>query len=388
MRLTRRLSALPLTLFLILTLVLVLPAGPSLADDGPWVVSETSGAATIQFNGTGPQALAVGAAVPPGSQVRTGPNGRVTLSRGNSSMTLSPNSHTEVPADSDSGARTTIMQRLGSLLLKVDKRPEQHFEVKTPYLAAVVKGTTFTVNVDNAGASVHVVEGAVEVGSLAGGPPQMVRPGQTARVSSQPGAGVEVTGKGAKSSSRAPAQDNDGGNTAQGDSTETAEKGSKQAQVRAAGLRADAGPQATGGKLQRRRLVITETLGVQSIDISAATGGLVAAAPPRPGALAAVGATDAAQAGKGAAGKVRARSADLAGRLGGVPGDLGGAPGRLGGTGLADAASNPGAALSQMVGKAVSAGRSNDNAFGRGNGNAFGHDKFNNGKGKAKGKNK
>ena len=222
----RRLPGIHPAFLLFLAVLLAAPLGRAWADEGPWTVSEATGGATIQTNGTGTQPLVVGTRIIPGSKVRTDGNGRVVLTRGRTSMTLSPNGLTEVPADSDQGARTTILQRLGTLLLKVDKRPEQHFEVKTPYLAAVVKGTTFTVNVNDAGSSVHVVEGAVEVGDFDSGQVAMVRPGQTAKVSSQPGGGLSVTGKGDQSSSRGPAKKDEGGqDEAKGDKKKSAQNG-------------------------------------------------------------------------------------------------------------------------------------------------------------------
>ena len=56
----------------------------------------------------------------------------------------------------------TIVQQAGSILLDVEKRNVKHFEVETPYLAAVVKGTKFTVTSGDEGASVKVTRGSVQ----------------------------------------------------------------------------------------------------------------------------------------------------------------------------------------------------------------------------------
>ena len=65
-------------------------------------------------------------------------------------MLISPNSVVGLPTENKDGLSTTIVQQAGSILLEVEKRNVKHFEVETPYLAAVVKGTQFRVTV-NAG---------------------------------------------------------------------------------------------------------------------------------------------------------------------------------------------------------------------------------------------
>ena len=61
-----------------------------------------------------------------------------------------------LPAEKKEGLSTTIMQQAGSILLEVEKRNVKHFEVETPYLAAVVKGTQFRVTVNAGSTSVDV----------------------------------------------------------------------------------------------------------------------------------------------------------------------------------------------------------------------------------------
>ncbi|MGF1609808.1 MAG: FecR domain-containing protein [Kiloniellales bacterium] len=267
---------------LALTFALLGLGAPAKAlDEGPWLVAEVQGDAWLKAPDGGKTPLQQGAEIAPGSVVGASDGGRATLSRGGTAMTLSPASETEIPPDSDQGSRTTIFQRLGTLLLKVDKRPEQHFEVDTPFLAAVVKGTTFTVSVDGAGSAVHVVEGAVEVGSLATGEVALVRPGQTARVSSQPGSGLKLSGIGAPSGQS-------GGNQQQGQNA--ASSGADQA---AAGQSADGtvAPQGTKGQAGTsgtnagqhtglaRGLTIEQPIGWNSIDIAAVSNGFVAVVP-------------------------------------------------------------------------------------------------------------
>ncbi len=62
-----------------------------------------------------------------------------------------------LPAENREGLSTTIVQQAGSILLEVEKRNVRHFEVETPYLAAVVKGTQFRVSVNAASTRIDVI---------------------------------------------------------------------------------------------------------------------------------------------------------------------------------------------------------------------------------------
>jgi hypothetical protein len=177
--------------------VLMLAASSAHADQGTtWHVDMMSGEATIQSSGAQPIALTPDRTVAPGTVIETGEDGRVVLSRGTESIMISPNSSVAVSPDSDNGPMTRILQRVGTVLLQVDKQDRQHFEVETPYLAAVVKGTKFTVSVDAGGAAVHVMEGVVETIDLDTGDVGMIHPGQTAQTRAGKGNGLTVSGPG------------------------------------------------------------------------------------------------------------------------------------------------------------------------------------------------
>ena len=76
--------------------------------------------------------------------------------RGAETILVSPNSAIGIPKDAKDGMATTIIQQSGSILLEVEKRNVKHFEVETPYLAAVVKGTQFRVTVEQGASRVDV----------------------------------------------------------------------------------------------------------------------------------------------------------------------------------------------------------------------------------------
>src|SRR5262249_6716221 len=122
-------------------------------------------------------------------------NGRVLLSRGEETMLISPNTHLEIARDTAAGF-STILEKAGSILLEVEKRNVQHFEVQTPYLAAVVKGTKFRVTVEDGASNVEVLRGQVEVKDYRSGQVALVNPGQAARVLARGPSGLSLTGSG------------------------------------------------------------------------------------------------------------------------------------------------------------------------------------------------
>ena len=74
------------------------------------------------------------------------------------------------------------MNAIPEVTFDVDRQNVRHFAVETPYLAAVVKGTHFTVRVGGKGAAVMVARGLVGVTDLATGESADVPPGQSAAV--------------------------------------------------------------------------------------------------------------------------------------------------------------------------------------------------------------
>ncbi len=166
------------------------------ADDGVWTVSKSSGEVWLSSTGAQPASLQPEETLKPGDTVRTGRTGRVLLQRGEEKILISPNSVVGLPTENKDGLVTTIMQQAGSILLDVEKRNVKHFEVETPYLAAVVKGTQFRVTVNAASTSVDVVRGQVEVADFRTGQIAQVMPGQHATTFAQGKAGLTLGGTG------------------------------------------------------------------------------------------------------------------------------------------------------------------------------------------------
>jgi hypothetical protein len=173
-------------------------AGPTAwaADDDAWAVSKSSGEVWVTTQGAQQVALGSDDVLKAGDTIRTGRNGRVLLSRGAETILIAPNSVVGLPSAAQDGMATTILQRAGSILLDVERRNVKHFEVETPYLAAVVKGTQFRVTVGAGSTKVEVSRGQVEVSDFKSGQIAQVTPGQTATSFANGRSGLQLSGAG------------------------------------------------------------------------------------------------------------------------------------------------------------------------------------------------
>ena len=150
----------------------------------PWIVVESHGPAEVRHEHGAWQPLLSGAVVAAASEIRTGPAAEVLLQHGQDRMHLMGGSYLELPkatgAGATDGALTRVVEWLGQALFEVDHRADPHFEVDTPYLTAIVKGTAFTVEVTHDGSAVAVTDGVVAV-STPSGALSLVTAGMTAR---------------------------------------------------------------------------------------------------------------------------------------------------------------------------------------------------------------
>jgi len=166
-----------------------------------WEIVKMSGEAWVKTQKPQKIALTKDHNFQNGDQLETGSNGRILLKRNNETIMVMPNSIISLPSKSPGEGKTQILQQIGEILLDVEKRNVKHFEISTPYLSAVVKGTNFKVSVDNKGAKVDVVRGKVEVANYETGRFVLVKPGQSAAVKSinngKPNK-LQITGTGPK----------------------------------------------------------------------------------------------------------------------------------------------------------------------------------------------
>jgi hypothetical protein len=183
----------------------------SAADTAPamrsWIVQELKGAAFSRPRDADDgqwQDLRTGARIEPGSVVRTDGSGRIELTNGIDRIRLSPSSEIELPVGLSGDPFTRVIHWIGTAFFQVGKRPAPQFEVDTPYIVAIVKGTKFTTTVSDAGASIKVSEGIVGVSATAGGSSIDVTAGGSASVSAAdsdtvtPGPSGDATPTGAR----------------------------------------------------------------------------------------------------------------------------------------------------------------------------------------------
>lgn len=101
-----------------------------------------------------------------------------------------------VPAERRAGGIIQILQDYGSALFSIGKQKNPHFVVETPYLAAVVKGTTFIITVTGEGASLQVTEGAIEASTRDCRARELVRPGAVAMIAAGDPLRMVIEGEG------------------------------------------------------------------------------------------------------------------------------------------------------------------------------------------------
>lgn len=225
-------------------------AGASAAE--AWRIVASTGAVKAGAPGMMPVAVNPKQELPVDSWVETAATGRVVLARGHESIAVGPNSRVMLPALPVNG-NTQVLQTMGSALYQIGKQKAPHFQVDTPYLAAVVKGTTFTVSVSEGVAAVDVTEGLVQVATPDGADSAYVQPGFTGFVTRGQRDTVVVAPTG----------------TAPGASD--APKG-----------KAKVNPIGSPSSNKNDRVIITAAIGEVSLDVKSVSGGLVTGTQPAP----------------------------------------------------------------------------------------------------------
>lgn len=172
-------------------LLLASACTPALAED--WIAERLRGS-VMQLEHGNWIALERGDVVADGQKVRTAGDGRLELVRGRERIALAAN--TEIVIRDAAGQKmTSVVQTFGSVTIEAERRNVQHFSVQTPVLAAIVKGTQFTVTYSNGRASVAVDRGVVQVQDNGHDMVVDVSPGQTAEASQA--SPLDVAGPGA-----------------------------------------------------------------------------------------------------------------------------------------------------------------------------------------------
>ncbi|SIN69852.1 FecR family protein, partial [Parasphingorhabdus marina DSM 22363] len=181
----------------LLALSAFLSSAPALAETPKWKISESSGTVNILRAGVSKIAI-TGGQLRPGDVVSTGRKSRAVLVRGQEYVVVSPGSRIRISEPQKSGGLFQFFNEVGNVLFRIDKKATPHFGVKTPYLAAVVKGTTFSVTVSETGTAVQVTEGAVQVSTNDGGAQHLLSPGMIGMVTQDQQFRLTITGTASK----------------------------------------------------------------------------------------------------------------------------------------------------------------------------------------------
>jgi hypothetical protein len=179
--------------------IFTLVVGAADAQAAEWRVAKIFGDAWIEFEAAGVRKVSLTPGFEPGrtATIRTGTNGKVYLVRNRETMIIGSDSVVTLPADSGDGW-TTINQRSGVVTYDVEKRNVRHFEVRTPTLVAVVKGTRFKITQNRYGSKVTVTRGLVEVTQRGTGDTALVPAGQKAVLDGGRRGRLRVVGPGEK----------------------------------------------------------------------------------------------------------------------------------------------------------------------------------------------
>lgn len=174
------------TLLSLLSIVAVSVANAA-ATPQDWIVLEAAG--SVEIRGTADTGLTThaGTHLDAPFTIQTGADGHAVIAHGQDKLTLGPDTRSTIPrpTPTESGVITRISQALGTVLYQVEHRATYSFEVDTPYLVSVVKGTTFNVRVTADSSAVALIEGRVLVHTPDKKSEMILKPGQVAIKSAQ-----------------------------------------------------------------------------------------------------------------------------------------------------------------------------------------------------------
>jgi uncharacterized membrane protein YgcG len=180
---------------------LALATSASSADE--WVAERLRGGVFALENGQWVQ-LQRGDVVPDDRPVQTAADGRVSFTRGKERLDLGPGTQVQIfDVGASTQPYTTVRQYFGKVGVEAEVREVEHFAVETPYLAAVVKGTRFSVETTEGASRVDVERGEVSVSDNEGGQTASVAAGESASVGPEIG---EIGGLGSIVTEVTPAQ--------------------------------------------------------------------------------------------------------------------------------------------------------------------------------------
>jgi hypothetical protein len=157
---------------------------PANSEDAVLILKEVSGNVNVTYAGH-EQPGRIGLQFSPPAQIRTGADGSVLVAQADTTIRINPNSVIAIPASATPSTMVDqIVQQLGNAMYNVKSRKGRPFSVQTPYLTSVVKGTLFSVTVQEREATVALLEGSLQVSGMQTGDTVMLKGGDTASLKS------------------------------------------------------------------------------------------------------------------------------------------------------------------------------------------------------------
>lgn len=184
-------------LSLVRILALLAVMSPATVEAADWVVAKVSQPSRYTLDKKNWVTIKPGMTISNESWISTGPRGRVILQRNKDRVTFQPGTLVGVFERAGMAIHTDFAQQSGTITLDIDPQKKPHLAVQTPFLAAVVKGTQFSVTVNKSGAKVGVARGRVEVTDAQTGERTGIRAGQEAKVDSDPQTPMKLSGSNA-----------------------------------------------------------------------------------------------------------------------------------------------------------------------------------------------
>ncbi len=159
-----------------------------------WQIVKLSGDVRIHQESVRWASLDPRQALKAGDTIWTGVNGRVMIQSADGRVVVNPRSMVMIPSQRLPGNINVIFHGFGTVEAIVEKRQNHHFSIQGKYMAAVVKGTRFTVSGNNDHTRLDVSEGLVQAVDIATGETADVPAGQSWVVGRVAGGGA--AGKG------------------------------------------------------------------------------------------------------------------------------------------------------------------------------------------------
>ncbi len=191
-----RLANLAMTLLMLIALFGAQGASAA-SEPKSWRVIQSIGAVSVVAPAIQIQKPKPGTLLPVDAVITTGANGRAILGREGQQIVVQPNTRIELAPEQN--GRTFMKQVSGIVNFKVDRRKQPHFQVDTPFLAAIVKGTSFEVRVRNDRTNVSVFEGRVEVRATNANAVTLVSPNEIASILAQEPDAIQLQKRDGKS---------------------------------------------------------------------------------------------------------------------------------------------------------------------------------------------